>query len=328
MFKKHKPVAKTSETKEVKPPQPRLRFKRIGLRKKTVVLCWSVLILGTSFGVYKSFTAIDTHTVHEHEVVRTVVVDTHAVTTFVSDFAKVYFSWEPSHEALDQRQANLKDYLTNSLQTLDADTVRSDIPSTSSIDQVKIWRVKQLAKQQFEVLFAINQTLKVDHDKGPKDDKKDDKDKKSEPSIKHVQSTYSVNVQESNQGNLVITKNPTIAAAPSKANIKETQSQTDNSVNPDTVADATKFLKTFFALYPQGSQNELKYYVADQNIQPLHKDYKLDDLVNPIFHKEKQGLRVSVTVKYLDNETNMTQLSQFELHLIKENNRWNIQSGI
>lgn len=38
---------------------------KVGTHKKSVLLLWAVLLASTSFGVYKNFTAIDTHTVHE-----------------------------------------------------------------------------------------------------------------------------------------------------------------------------------------------------------------------------------------------------------------------
>lgn len=40
---------------------------KVGTHKKTVIVLWVVLIASMSFGVYKNFTAIDMHTVHETE---------------------------------------------------------------------------------------------------------------------------------------------------------------------------------------------------------------------------------------------------------------------
>ncbi|KRL47321.1 hypothetical protein [Lacticaseibacillus manihotivorans] len=61
-----------------KPP----KIKHRGLRRPVTLLCWAVLIGSTSFGVYKNMTAIDTHTVHEVQVIKTKVIDTHALATF------------------------------------------------------------------------------------------------------------------------------------------------------------------------------------------------------------------------------------------------------
>ena len=139
-----KPVSKTKQKHLV----------QLGLRRKTALLCWTLLILSVTFGVYKNFTAIDKHTIHEHEIIKTKVVDTHAVSTFVSDFAKIYYTWEPNQEVLDNRQKQLGNYMMDSLVTLNADSVRSDIPTKSSMNNVKIWQVKQQKNHNFKVLFG------------------------------------------------------------------------------------------------------------------------------------------------------------------------------
>ena len=43
-------------------------------------------------------------------------------------------------------------------------------------------------------------------------------------------------------------------------------------------------------------------------------------LVNPVFTKDGDNLKVSVSVKYLDNKSKMTQISQYELVLHKDDN--------
>lgn len=47
------------------PKEKKVRTMKVGTHKKSVLLLWAVLLASTSFGVYKNFTAIDTHTVHE-----------------------------------------------------------------------------------------------------------------------------------------------------------------------------------------------------------------------------------------------------------------------
>ena len=93
--------------------------------------------------------------------------------------------------------------------------------------------------------------------------------------------------------------------------------EADVSVSSDTVKDATAFLETFFKLYPTATEKELAYYVKDGVIAPVSGDYVFSELVNPVFTK------VSVSVKYLDNKSKMTQISQYELVLHKDDN-WKI----
>lgn len=288
-----------------KPP----KVKHLGLRRPVTLLCWAVLISSTSFGVYKNMTAIDTHTVHEVQVIKTKVIDTHALATFTTDFAKLYYSWQPNHEVLDQRQKALQPYLVEQLQSLNTDTVRSDIPTTATVCEVKVWDVSKTAKNTFRVLFTVKQDLT----KG--------KDKKS------VTSTYTINVMQDSSGDMVVTRNPTIAAEPATARIKLPDTQSDNTVASSTADDVTKFLKTFFALYPQSDRNELKYYVED-GTPPIERNLKFVELLDPVFKKNKNGLTVTVSVKYLDTDNNMSQVSQYTLTLSKQSNNWIITDGI
>ena len=91
----------------------------------------------------------------------------------------------------------------------------------------------------------------------------------------------------------------------------------------DTVNDATAFLETFFKLYPTATEKELAYYVSGNVLEPIGRDYLYSELVTPIFTKDGDNVKVKVAVKFLDNQTKATQVSQFELVLHKDNN-WKI----
>ena len=59
---------KKKEKTEKAPTNKKVRTMKVGTHKKSVLLLWAVLLASTSFGVYKNFTAIDTHTVHLTEL--------------------------------------------------------------------------------------------------------------------------------------------------------------------------------------------------------------------------------------------------------------------
>ena len=99
--------------------------------------------------------------------------------------------------------------------------------------------------------------------------------------------------------------------------------EVDASVDADTVNDATAFLETFFKLYPTATEKELAYYVSGNVIEPIGRDYLYSELVNPIFTKDGDNVKVKVAVKFLDNQTKATQVSQYELVLHKDSN-WKI----
>ena len=70
-------------------------------------------------------------------------------------------------------------------------------------------------------------------------------------------------------------------------------------------------------------QKGLAYYVKGGVLAPVSGDYVFSELVNPVFTKDGDNLKVSVSVKYLDNKSKMTQISQYELVLHKDDN-WKI----
>ena len=84
--------------KKDKESKPKVPLIKVGTQKKTVIALWLVLIASVSFGVYKNFTAIDMHTVHEKEVIEQRIVDTNKIENFVKAFAKSYYSWSNTHE--------------------------------------------------------------------------------------------------------------------------------------------------------------------------------------------------------------------------------------
>ena len=72
---------------------------------------------------------------------------------------------------------------------------------------------------------------------------------------------------------------------------------------------------------------ELPDYLLDDLdsfvLAPVSGDYVFSELVNPVFTKDGDNLKVSVSVKYLDNKSKMTQISQYDLVLHKDDN-WKI----
>ena len=134
---------------------------------------------------------------------------------------------------------------------------------------------------------------------------------------------YTVKVHVDADGDMVIVQNPTLAPAIEKSDYEPKTPETDTSVDADTVNDATAFLETFFKLYPTATEKELAYYVSGNVIEPIGRDYLYSELVNPIFTKDGDNVKVKVAVKFIDNQTKATQVSQYELVLQKDSN-WKI----
>ncbi|EGT3748336.1 TPA: conjugal transfer protein [Clostridioides difficile] len=298
MFKKNKKTTENVKEKKV-------RTVKVGTHKKTVIALWVVLIASVSFGVYKNFTAIDMHTVHETETIQLRLTDTNGIENFVKNFAKSYYTWNNSKEAIEARTQAISDYLTKELQDLNVDTIRTDIPTSSAVTDVIVWSIEQLGTDTFSATYEVDQQIKEGEQ------------------TTAVKATYTVKVHVDADGDMVIIQNPTLAPAIEKSEYEPKTLETDASVDADTVNDATAFLETFFNLYPTATEKELAYYVARNVLEPIGKDYLYSELVNPIFIKDGDNVKVKVAVKFLDNQTKATLVSQYELVLHKDSN-WKI----
>ncbi|HBY3605939.1 TPA: conjugal transfer protein [Clostridioides difficile] len=288
--------------KDKKYKEKKIPIIRLGTNKKSVIVLWIVLIVSIAFGVYKNFTAIDKHTIHEKEVIEQKIIDTNGVENFVKNFAKEYYSWENNKESIERRTSKINEYLTKELQELNRDTVRNDIPTSSSVKNVQIWSVNQIKENEFEVKYSVEQTIKEGEE------------------TKYIISSYEVVVKIDNTGNMIIIKNPTLSKMPEKLNYESKNEETDSTIDQKTIKDITEFLNTFFKLYPTASKNELEYYVKGDALKPINGDYIFSELVNPILKKEGKNIKVSTGVKYIDQQTKMIQVSQYKLTLEKDNN--------
>lgn len=287
--------------------QKKPRVLHIGTRRLVVIVLWVLLICAFAFAVYKNFTAVDTHTVHETTVVQQEVTDTNAIESFVTNFVKVYYSWEQSADSIEQRTENLKYYLTDELQALNADTVRSDVPVSSAVQDVQIWSVEQTGDKVYKIVYSVSQKVL----NGEEND--------------IVTSAYEVSVYVDDAGDLVIIQNPTITGKPQKSDYATKAAEPDGTVSTQESAEITEFLTTFFTLYPSASEQELSYYVNDSALPVIdNENYVFATLVNPVYTKQDDAVTANVAVQYLDQRTGMMQVSQFALKLIKVDGNWKI----
>lgn len=288
----------------LKDKKPRIR--KLNPRKKIVIALWILLAISFSFAVFKHFIAIDTHTIHETKVIEKEYTDTHNVENFVEKFAKIYYTWEKNSISIDNRTKALKNYLTEELQALNNDTVRKDIPVSSSLQGFQIWSVKNTGNNTFDVTYNVEQLITEGENK------------------KNVQSAYFVSVYVDSDGNMVIIKNPTITSVPVKSSYQPKITKSDSTVDSITTNEINDFLTTFFKLYPTATQKELSYYVADEILKPVGKEYVFQELVNPIYNRKENQVTTVLAVKYLDPQTKATQVSQFNLTLEKNEGNWKI----
>lgn len=288
--------------------QKKPRVLHIGTRRPVVIVLWVLFIFAFAFAVYKNFTAVDTHTVHETTVVQQEVTDTNAIESFVTNFVKMYYSWEQSADSIEQRAENLKYYLADELQALNADTVRSDVPVSSAVQDVQIWSVEQTGDKVYKIVYSVSQKVVNGEESS------------------FVTSVYAVSVYVDDVGNLVIIQNPTITGKPAKSDYAPKAAEPDGTVSAQESTEITEFLTTFFTLYPSASEQELSYYVSGGALPVIENEsYVFAALVNPVYTKQGNAVTANVAVQYLDQQTGMTQVSQFMLKLEKTDGNWKIE---
>ena len=287
--------------------QKKPRVLSIGTRRPVVIALWALLICAFAFAVYKDFTAVDTHTVHETTVVQEAVTDTNAIESFVTNFAKVYYSWEQSADSIERRTENLKYYLTDELQALTADTVRSDVPTASTVQDVQIWSVEEIGDKVYKIVYSVSQNV-INGE---------------ESSV--ITSVYEVSMYVDDTGDMVIIQSPTITGKPQKSGYVPKAAEPNGTVSAQESTEITEFLTTFFTLYPAATEQELSYYVSDGVLPVIgNESYVFAGLMNPVFSKSGDTVTADVAVQYLDQRTGMTQVSQFTLHLRQVEGNWKI----
>ncbi len=278
----------------------------IGTRRPVVIALWALLVCAFAFAVYKDFTAVDTHTVHETTVVQAEVTDTNAIESFATNFARVYYSWEQSAAAIEQRTENLKYYLTDGLQALNADTVRSDIPVSSKVQDVQVWSVEQAGDSAYSVIFTVSQDITDGTES------------------RLVTSAYEVCVYADDSGDMVIIQSPTITGSQKSGYVPKV-AEPDGTVSAQESTEITEFLTTFFTLYPAATGQELSYYVSGGVLPVIENEsYVFAGLMNPVFSNSDDTVTADAAVQYLDRRTGMTQVSQFTLHLRQVEGNWKI----
>ncbi|WP_025092729.1 conjugal transfer protein [Bacillus safensis] len=295
LFSKKEKQAQPKKEKKVK-------VRTGGKLKKSVLFLWILLISSLAFGIYKNFTAIDQHTIHETKIIEATISDTNAIESFTRNFVKDYYTWENESEVLEERTEKLTVYLTEELQALNADMVREDIPTSSTVQNINIWSLKEEKENTFSVVYSVQQKITEEEDSTL------------------TSSTYRIVLYQDEQENLVIIQNPTIWDQPEKSDFTPKQVENNGTAESETVEEVTLFLESFFASYPTATGQELAYYVKNNALPVIKKDYTFSGFINPVFQGKENQIMVWLTVKYLDEETKAIQLSQYELILEKDTN--------
>lgn len=315
MFKKKQKDTGQKKTK----PAKKKRTMYVGTYRKPVIALWALLLFSVSFGIYKNFTAIDRHTIHEKEIVQLRLNDTSGIIDFVKRFTNVYYTWENNKESIEARKTSLAGYLTKELQMINEEMVRLDIPTSAKLLDVRIWNIKQLDEKEYEVSYQVTQEIR----EAGEVKKEGKKEKRSADKVTEETMDYMIRVHVEGEKDMVIIQNPTLCDHPEKSGYEPEKLQSDTSIPTAQQKEITVFLETFFKLYPKATETELAYYAKKDTLPLIDKEYRFSKLVEPVFLKENDGVRVRLFVHYIDERTKAMQISQYDFVLQKDTN-WKI----
>jgi hypothetical protein len=322
--------------------EKRPKVKRIGTRKKSVTFMWILLLISLTFAVYKHFTAIDTHTIIEREIVEVQIVDTSRVESFVTGFAWAYYSWPVGTEESVARSEALQRFLTDDLLMLNTSFSR-DMDSSSTVQDVRIWSVEPVDDCNFRVLFSVRRLINATSAEFVTEAVQERiHDEYGYPVVIEqmverevitstedvVTSYYMVIVHVDAAGNAVITHNPTIHGGFERSGFTLPSRTHDTSIDMEAQTEIMRFLTEFFTLYPTASEGMLSHFVRDGTLDVIDVDFSFLELVNPIFIRRGEQVEVYVTVRFDDPRTRAQQLSQFELLLQEFDNTWMIVESL
>ena len=318
--------------------EKRQRVKPIGTRRKSVFILWALLLISLTFAVYKHFTAVDTHTIIEREIVEVQTVDTNQIESFVIEFARIYYAWPVGTEQSAARSEALRDFLTDDLHMLNT-TLARDVDSSSAIRAVRIWSVESLDDHNFRVLFSVERLLSAatveyvdevvqeriyDQYGYPMFIEQVIQREVTTSTEGVVTSYYTVIVHMDDDGNAVITHNPTIHGGFERSDFTLPTRTHDTSIDGEIQTEIMQFLTEFFTLYPTASESMIAHFVRGNTLEAIDMEYEFLELVNPIFIRRGEQMEVYVTVRYYDPRTRAHQLSQFELLVQEVQGNWMI----
>lgn len=269
------------------------------VRRCVTYACWSIFLAAFLWSVYKNFTAIDTVTVKETEVVKEVVEDTTGIGSFVEEFALLYYSCPKDAPDQIARQEALQgflvDFLMANLSVNDGEAV--------SVSDVKIWDIRKMGKGSYEV------DLTVDQKKGDA----------------IARGAYSVNVYREGDS-YVIASLPRVAAPPDKASYEPEQIGQAVQVKAEVRDGVKEFLETFFRVYPTATREELRYYFKEKDPRVVGRSLSLEKVSDIAIEEAEDGksLKASCIVSYSNEETGLKEAGSYVLTLEKVEDRYRI----
>lgn len=307
-IKEEKKVIQELKKKE----KQRKRGESIGRKIYRPIFLWGLFLCAFVFAIYKNFTGIDKHTIHEKEVVKEVLSSSRHIENFALDFFKVYFTFDNKGEA---REKDLEKYVSHRLLDYSEEMGRVKQGVSSTLLFQRIWKVEKAG----DGIYLVTAEVELERKEAGEGEEKPEK-------IVKEHSFYTVRVYEGKKGEMKIVELPYITELKlfSKKEFKK-------EVGAVTVEDKTKkeigkFLEDFFKVYPSLERRDLKYYAEDGTMDKIgNKALEFESFPELIIKKaSKDKVEVLVFVTYKRTDVEMVQTFEYDLVLRKKDN-WKIE---
>lgn len=252
--------------------------------------------------------------------------------TFAQDFASEYFNWENTDEAKKNRVERLSHFLANGLDE-QAGLAFEGMEWNSRLTGSQVWKVEDTGQDTALVTLKIKHELNRKIEPDPKEVEKAKKKKKKPPKASEETSgpheKYFVVPVKTDGQSFVVNEIPYFVAAPSKPDITA-MTEVDAKgkiIDSDLEKDITGFLGTFFKVYTTGSQEELGYYTAGDDIKSMSNIITFQEVKDIVVKKGKSKNQyvVHATVIFKENESQAQVIYPYELNLVKKDGRWFVQ---
>ncbi|MCL2563761.1 MAG: conjugal transfer protein [Oscillospiraceae bacterium] len=300
-------------------------------RRVPIILLWVLLIGSIAFGVFNNFTAADTHTYIEREVVEMHLADTSGIESFTFNFAQVFHAWPSDSEGRAVRNERLHAFMTDELHMLNLNMLRSDADSRASLQAFQIWSIAQLDDYNFQVRYSVRQLVRVSTMEYVDETIQERRytvygyPYYADVVVQHqaeqyteetVLSFFVVVVHVDEGGDMVIVRNPTVTPGVGRSDYT-LPLRADGLLDAAVRAEVMQFLRDFFALYPTASESTLSSFVRNDALVALDAEYEFVDIVASAFVADGERVVAYITVQFYDPRTFSHSLSQFDLVLEK-----------
>ena len=157
------------------------------------------------------------------------------------------------------------------------------------------------------------------------DSNEDPSEEKSGPHEKY----FVVPIQTDGKS-FVVHQIPYFNSPPEKPNITSDTSIDENGKIQDTKLqeEITSALNTFLKVYTNGTQEELSYYMKDEDIQTMTGVITFKEIKSLVIKQDgsTNQYKVNATVVFQENQSKAQVVYPYELTLVKEDNRWFVHS--